>query len=120
MRGRMPLTGVLALALFFLFGRIIIAQDQPKLPGPAEEVKVFKGLVGAWDTQVKFYMEPGKPPQESVGVMKRAMIMDGRFLEEKYEGKAFGSTSARGAIGKPTRPPSSRDSTGFSQARTTK
>jgi hypothetical protein len=64
--------------------------QQPPQPGP--EHKVLDPLVGTWNAKVKFWMDPSKPPQESEGVMKRQWIMDGRFIQEKYEGKAFGST----------------------------
>jgi hypothetical protein len=92
MRKRLVWTGVVALAACLLLGRVVIAggDKAPQLPGPTPEMKAMKDYVGTWDAQVKFWMEPGKPPQESKGVAKRAMILGERFFEEKYEGEAFG------------------------------
>ena len=68
MRGRMTWAGVLALAMCLFLSRVLIAQQEFKVPAPAPEMKVMEKAVGTWDTQVKFYLEPGKPPQESTGV----------------------------------------------------
>jgi hypothetical protein len=92
MRKRLVWTGVVALAACLLLGRVVIAGGQEaQLPGPSAEMKPMKDYVGTWDAQVKFWMDPAKPPQESKGVSKRAMILGDRFFEEKYEGQAFGS-----------------------------
>jgi hypothetical protein len=74
-------------------GNFAVGAQQPdfKIPQPGPEHKVLDPLVGTWHAKVKFYMDPTKPPQESEGMMTREWIMEGRFVQEKYEGKAFGS-----------------------------
>jgi hypothetical protein len=57
----------------------------PSAPGP--EHKVLERLVGTYTAKVKGYFEAGKPPEESTGTMKRKMLMDGRYLQEDFEGK---------------------------------
>ncbi|MCI0683477.1 MAG: DUF1579 domain-containing protein [Gemmataceae bacterium] len=57
----------------------------PSAPGP--EHKVLERLTGTYAAKVKAYFAPGKPPEESTGVMKRKMLMGGRYLQEEYEGK---------------------------------
>jgi hypothetical protein len=85
------LLAVVAVLGLLLLGRAVTAQQgEFKVPGPAPEMEILKPGVGTWDAHVKFYMDPSKPPQESTGVMKRTVTMNGRFVEEKYEGKVFG------------------------------
>jgi hypothetical protein len=50
--------------------------------GPEHEF--LASLVGAYDANVKFFMDPAKPPAESTGVMTRKLILDGNFLQESY------------------------------------
>jgi hypothetical protein len=73
-------------------GRVLAQQPEFKLPQPGPEHKVLEPLIGTWNAKVKFWLDPTQPPQESEGVMKRKWIMDGRFVEEKYEGKALGAS----------------------------
>ena len=73
-------------------------QDDPSAPGA--EHKLLDTLSGTYTAKVKAYLEPGKPPEESAGVLKRKMIMGGRFLQEDYEGKLGDETfSGMGIIG---------------------
>jgi hypothetical protein len=62
-------------------------EDMSK-PGP--EHKLLASLAGAYEAKVKAYFDPSKGPDESTGTMERKLIMGGRFLQEKYEGKAMG------------------------------
>src|SRR5262245_6517189 len=62
-----------------------------KLPKPGPEHKLLAKMAGTWDARVKAYFDPSKPPAESTGVMKRDMILDGRFLREEYTGDIAGS-----------------------------
>lgn len=62
-------------------------KDFMEMGKPGPEHKIFRLLTGTFDTKVKFWMDPKGQPNESTGVMKRKMIMEGRFLEELYEGK---------------------------------
>jgi hypothetical protein len=54
-------------------------------PGP--EHKLLEPLVGTWEAKVKFWMDPGESPQTSEGTLVRKSILDGRFVQEQYEGK---------------------------------
>lgn len=57
-------------------------------PGP--EHTLLKSMEGTWHVKVKMYMEPGKPPSESEGTSVRSMILEGRYLQDKFEGSFFG------------------------------
>ena len=56
----------------------IAAYMQLAKPGP--EHKQLDSLVGAWDEEIKFWMEPGKPPMTFKGSSQNRMILGGRFL----------------------------------------
>ncbi len=61
-----------------------------KLAAPGEPHKLFASLAGSWTTQSKEWMEPGKPPVESTGVAEMKMLLDGRFLQQKFSGNMMG------------------------------
>lgn len=61
-----------------------------KLAAPGEPHKLFASLVGSWTTQTKEWMELGKPPVESTGVAEMKMLLDGRFLQQKFSGNMMG------------------------------
>ena len=65
-----------------------------KAAQPGEPHAKLKAMVGTWTTASKMWMGPGEP-KESKGVLKRKMIMDGRFLREKFDGDFFGRSSAQ-------------------------
>ena len=56
----------------------IAAYMQLAKPGP--EHKQLESLVGTWDEEIKFWMEPGKPPMTFKGSSQNRMILGGRFL----------------------------------------
>jgi hypothetical protein len=66
------------------------AEYLEKFGTPGPEHKMLKSMTGTWTAKVKFYMEPGKPPTESTGKTVRTMVMDGRYLQDKFDGEAFG------------------------------
>jgi hypothetical protein len=57
----------------------------PEPPPAGPEHKVLKDLAGTFDARVTVFLAPGKN-LESKGVMKRQMVLDGRFLHEEYDG----------------------------------
>ena len=57
-------------------------------PGPAH--KALEALVGNWKAEVKCWHEPGGQPQISHGTAKANWTLNGRFLEEKFEGEMMG------------------------------
>jgi len=71
------------------------ASDKEKKPpviapfklGP--EHKLLQDLVGNFDANVKFYLDPAKMPMEMTGTMERTMVLDGNFVQENFKGKFF-------------------------------
>ena len=63
-----------------------------KLGVPGAQHKLLASLAGAWTTRTRAQMEPGKPPMESTGTCEQEMILDGRYLQQKYSGEMMGDT----------------------------
>jgi hypothetical protein len=89
------MTPVLRLASFLAVGAVLLAPrtwagEKEDIGKPGPEHKLLASLAGTYDAKVKAYFDPSKPPDESAGTMERKMIMGGRFLQERYEGKAAG------------------------------
>jgi hypothetical protein len=61
-----------------------------KLATPGEPHKQLASLAGSWTTQTKEWMEPGKPPSESTGSVEMKMLLDGRFLQQEFNGNMMG------------------------------
>lgn len=61
-----------------------------QLATPGEPHKLFASLAGSWTTQTKSWMEPDKPPVESTGSAEMKMLLDGRFLKQKFTGEMMG------------------------------
>ncbi|MEO5955713.1 MAG: DUF1579 domain-containing protein [Nitrospiraceae bacterium] len=61
-----------------------------KLAQPGEPHKLFATLAGSWTTTTKEWMEPGKPPTESIGTAEMKMLLDGRFLYQEYHAQMMG------------------------------
>jgi len=57
-------------------------------PGPGH--KALEALVGNWKAEVKCWHEPGGPPQVSQGTAKANWILNGRFLQEEFNGEMMG------------------------------
>lgn len=61
---------------------------------------VLKEYEGKWKAQVKFWMDPAGDPEISEGTVDAQMIMDGRFLEQKFNGTMMGQPyEGRGLYG---------------------
>jgi Protein of unknown function (DUF1579) len=67
-------------------------QDDPfaNLPKPGPEHKMLAKLSGNWTAEVKAWFGPGEP-KESKGTLARKMILDGRYLQETFDGEFFGT-----------------------------
>jgi hypothetical protein len=95
MRKCIPAAVLLAIGLLALTsGSRLGAGDKkdkgpPPLPPPGPEQKLLKELAGTFDATIAFVGDDGKK-NESKGVMKRQMILDGRILHEEYEGTVGG------------------------------
>ncbi|MGD9851962.1 MAG: DUF1579 domain-containing protein [Nitrospirales bacterium] len=61
-----------------------------KLATPGEPHKLFASLAGIWTTKTKSWMDPDKPPMESTGTAEMKMLLDGRFLKQKFIGEMMG------------------------------
>jgi uncharacterized protein DUF1579 len=57
-------------------------------PGPGH--KALEQLVGNWKAEVKCWMEPGGPPNVSHATAQAKWTMNGRFLEEDFQGEMMG------------------------------
>ena len=62
-----------------------------QLATPGIPHKQLAGLVGSWGTKTRAWMEPDKPPMEGTGVCEQKMLLDGRYLQQKYTGEMMGS-----------------------------
>lgn len=47
-------------------------------------------MAGHWTAQIKTWMVPGKPAQESTGTMDASMVLGGRYLETIHKGQMMG------------------------------
>ena len=61
----------------------------PEPPGPGIEHKQLAELAGTFDCKVTVFL-PDKKTLESTGVMKREMMLGGRFLQEDFDGTFAG------------------------------
>ena len=61
-----------------------------KLATPGEPHKQLAGLAGSWTTKTKEWMEPGKPPMESMGSVEMKVLLDGRYLQQEFTGDMMG------------------------------
>jgi len=62
-----------------------------KLATPGEPHKQLAGQAGSWTTSSKEWMDPGKPPMESTGSVEMKTLLDGRFLEQEFNGNMMDS-----------------------------
>jgi Protein of unknown function (DUF1579) len=62
-----------------------------KLGTPGVPHKVLASMAGSWNTKIKSWTEPNKPPMESAGTCEQKMLLDGRFLQQEFTGDMMGS-----------------------------
>ncbi len=71
-----------------------------KLNAKGAEHKKFEKMVGVWDHESKCWMAPGCEPTPSKGHAEFSLILDGRYIQQKYfseyEGKPFEGISLEG------------------------
>ena len=60
--------------------------DWMKTANPDDNHAKLNDFVGTWDATTHFWMAPGMPPETSTGVSEIKSILDGRFIQENYEG----------------------------------
>jgi len=61
-----------------------------KVSTPGEAHTRLNQVVGEWNTKARFWMEPGKAPEESAGSASHKWVLNGRFIQENYEGTSMG------------------------------
>lgn len=57
---------------------------------PGEHHEQLAALVGTWESDVKFWMDPSAEPLTSKGTITYEMIMDGRYLREEVKSDFMG------------------------------
>jgi hypothetical protein len=61
----------------------------PEPPGTGIEHKQLAELAGTFDCKVTLFLGPGKS-MESIGIMKREIVLGGRFLQDDFDGSFAG------------------------------
>ena len=61
-----------------------------KVGTPGEPHKLLAKLEGFWTTRTRSWMEPGKPPVESIGTCDQKMVLGGHYLRQEYAGDMMG------------------------------
>lgn len=64
-----------------------------KLATPGEPHKQLTSLAGSWTTHTKSWMDPSQPPTESNGTAEMKALLDGRFLQQEFNGEMMDSPS---------------------------
>jgi hypothetical protein len=68
-------------------GGAMIAEQMQKLAAPAAEHEALKPMVGTFNAQVTSAAMDGSGKMESSkGVMTNELVLDGRFLQSRYDG----------------------------------
>ncbi|HYI12480.1 MAG TPA: DUF1579 domain-containing protein [Thermoanaerobaculia bacterium] len=57
---------------------------------PSDPHKKLDVFAGTWDTTISMWMAPGTDPMSHKGKSTNAWIMDGRYLEQRFEGEMMG------------------------------
>jgi hypothetical protein len=60
------------------------------MPKPGPEHQMLAKLAGTWSADVKSWFAPGEPTL-SKGNLNRNMILDGRYLQESFQGEFLGA-----------------------------
>lgn len=89
-------TVILIIAVIGLIGQEqkkddkVMMEKWMKYATPNENHKALEYFVGKWDLDSKMWMKPGDKPMESKGSSVSKMILGGRYLKSKMNGKAMG------------------------------
>ncbi|NUP97829.1 MAG: DUF1579 domain-containing protein [Planctomycetaceae bacterium] len=57
---------------------------------PGAEHRKLDVFVGDWDVAIEFWMDPAAPPSKMQGVMRTEWMLDGHYLDQRYEGEMDG------------------------------
>jgi len=61
-----------------------------KASTPGEPHKKLDALVGTFDTRVRSWIDPSKPPEDSTGTSVNSWVLGGRYVEQQFEGTMLG------------------------------
>jgi hypothetical protein len=61
-----------------------------KKTSPNENHQVLNPLAGTFKANVKFWMDPSAPAEESVGTSENKWIYNGRFIQQNFNGTSMG------------------------------
>jgi hypothetical protein len=61
-----------------------------KAATPGEPHKKLEAMVGTFDVKMKMWMDPSKPPEESVGKSENKWVLGNRYVQQTYEGTFMG------------------------------
>ncbi len=67
-----------------------IMEIYKKVGTPGEPHKLLAKLEGSWTTRSRGWLEPDKPPRESIGTCEQKAILDGHYLRQEYTGDMMG------------------------------
>ncbi len=59
---------------------------------PGDGQKKLEPLVGTFDVKVRTWMDPSRPPDDTVGTSINSWVLGDRFVQMKYEGVFLGET----------------------------
>jgi hypothetical protein len=62
-----------------------------KAATPGDMHKKLADMVGTFDADVRMFMDPTKPPEDSKGTSVNTWALGNRFVESKYEGTFLGN-----------------------------
>ncbi len=61
-----------------------------KAATPGDAHKKLGAMVGTFNTDVKMWMDPAAPPTGGTGVSENTWALDGRFVEQRFNGTFMG------------------------------
>lgn len=61
-----------------------------KAATPGDAHKKLGPMVGTFTASIKTWMQPGQPPLETSGVSENTWALDGRWVEQRYNGTFMG------------------------------
>ena len=67
-----------------------MAQAWQEAGKPSQGHRRLEAIAGKWTAEVRFWAEPNKPPEVSKAKADHIWILDGRFIQEDYQGEAMG------------------------------
>lgn len=59
---------------------------------PGDGQKKLEPLVGTFDARVRTWMDPSRPPDDTVGTSVNTWVLGDRYVQVKYEGVFLGET----------------------------